>query len=64
MWPARLTLIHTTCAHAHTQDDDIKVWDMELRPGETAPLHTHEYSYVFTVLVRATVPSFVCMCVS
>jgi hypothetical protein len=25
---------------------------MELQPGATAPLHTHEYSYVFTVLVR------------
>ncbi len=34
------------------QDDHIKVWEMELQPGATAPLHTHEYSYVFTVLVR------------
>jgi quercetin dioxygenase-like cupin family protein len=33
------------------QDDHIKVWNMELQPGATAPLHTHEYSYVFTVLV-------------
>lgn len=25
---------------------------MELQPGETAPLHEHEYSYVFSVMVR------------
>lgn len=44
---ARLTI----GARRHAQDDDIKVWDMELQPGETAPLHEHEYSYVFTVMV-------------
>lgn len=36
------------------EDDHIKVWDMELQPGETAPLHQHEFPYVFTVLVSSS----------
>jgi hypothetical protein len=47
-------MVQSTYDKRHAQDDDIKLWDMELQPGETAPLHEHEYSYVFTVMVRAS----------
>lgn len=49
-----LLMVQSTYDKRHAQDDDIKLWDMELQPGETAPLHEHEYSYVFTVMVRAS----------
>ncbi|GAB5037174.1 cupin 2 barrel domain-containing partial [Nannochloropsis oceanica] len=37
------------------EDDQIKVWEMILQPGELAPLHTHEYPYTFIVESGSTV---------
>ena len=32
------------------EDDRIKVWELELSPGETTALHKHEMDYMFYVI--------------
>lgn len=32
------------------EDDQIRVWDMVLEPGERSPLHHHEHDYVVVVV--------------
>ncbi len=32
------------------EDERIIVWEFELAPGESTPVHTHEHDYVFYVL--------------
>ena len=32
------------------EDDDVRVWEMKLEPGEASDLHTHEHEYVLVVM--------------
>jgi quercetin dioxygenase-like cupin family protein len=32
------------------ENDSVKVWEMELEPGESSALHRHDYEYFFVVL--------------
>lgn len=35
------------------ENDEVRVWDLRLEPGETSPLHTHMHPYLFVVLEPA-----------
>ena len=37
------------------EDALTRVWEMRLKPGEAAPLHTHELSYPFYILEGSTI---------
>ena len=37
------------------ENDRIRVWNLELAPGESSPLHTHDNPYLFVVIERARV---------
>ena len=32
------------------EDDDVRVWEMKLEPGEASDLHTHDHEYVLVVM--------------
>jgi hypothetical protein len=32
------------------EDDNVKIWDMRLAPGEGSPLHRHEHDYYLVML--------------
>jgi len=40
------------------EDDKIKVWEFELKPGERTPVHTHEMEYIFYVIEGSTLEVF------
>ena len=31
------------------EDDDVRVWEMKLEPGEATDLHTHEHDYILII---------------
>lgn len=31
------------------EDDDVKVWEMKLEPGEASDLHKHEHDYILVI---------------
>jgi len=31
------------------EDDDVKIWEMELAPGEASDLHHHEHDYLLVI---------------
>ncbi len=35
------------------ENESVRVWHLELGPGETSPLHTHSHPYLFVVLESA-----------
>jgi beta-alanine degradation protein BauB len=32
------------------ENDRVRVWEIELQPGQTLPMHRHELDYVFVVV--------------
>jgi predicted metal-dependent enzyme (double-stranded beta helix superfamily) len=40
------------------EDDNIKVWEFNLDPGEQTPVHTHELDYIFYVIDGTTLEVF------
>lgn len=32
------------------EDDDVRIWEMKLEPGEASDLHTHAHEYVLVVM--------------
>ncbi len=32
------------------EDDDVRVWKLDLAPGEATPIHEHKHDYVFVVV--------------
>jgi len=39
------------------ENDRVRVWSMELGPGESSPYHHHEYDYVFIYTTPSTIKS-------
>ncbi len=37
------------------ENDQIIVWELELKPGERLPLHTHRLNYIFYVISGSTI---------
>ena len=37
------------------EDDDVRVWEMKLEPGEASDLHTHDHEYILVVMSGALV---------
>ena len=40
------------------EDEQIKVWEFNLEPGERTPVHTHEMEYMFYVINGTTLEVF------
>jgi len=40
------------------EDDRIIVWEFVLEPGESTPVHTHQYDYVWHVLEGSKLETF------
>lgn len=40
------------------EDDKIKVWELNLQPGEQTAVHTHEMDYVFYVIDGSSLEIF------
>ena len=36
------------------ENDDVRVWNFELAPGEETPMHTHEHSYMWYSITGST----------
>lgn len=36
--------------HVLYEDDDVRVWELKLEPGEHSDLHHHEYEYILIIM--------------